>query len=478
MSGGRRMSPVVGGILVLAIAAATAVAVAGVRRPQERFPHREHAGLFPYCTGCHAGVPSGDRSAVYPPAELCSRCHDGRDLERVEWTPSYEEAPDNLRFTHPDHLEATRGDSTPGCRDCHSPAGAPRMEVSAAEPARCLSCHAHEAEEHLADARCVTCHRPLAETRFSLAAIRGLPSPPSHDRRGFVEEVHGELAEESVETCATCHTRERCASCHVNAEALGPVTSLAVAPEGMELPTVTPAYPTPQSHLAPDWLESHGEMASPESCSTCHTRQGCASCHAEPAPRAVGALPDRERVAAPGVRTTRREPSSHESPFFPTEHGVLAATEPGSCTTCHTEARCTGCHTDERQNEYHPADFMARHSTDAYNSQLECANCHDLTVFCQECHGQLGMGSSGRLGPGFHDGQPQWLFRHGQPARQSLESCASCHTQRDCLQCHSVTGSFKVSPHGPGFDPEQYASKNRAICFACHLSDPLGGGGS
>lgn len=82
----------------------------------------------------------------------------------------------------------------------------------------------------------------------------------------------------------------------------------------------------------------------------------------------------------------------------------------------------------------------------------------------------------GRLGPGFHDAEPLWLLRHGQAARQALESCASCHGQNECMQCHSVLGAFKVNPHGPGFDARRAQKRNAAICLVCHITDPLAGG--
>ncbi|HSR43481.1 MAG TPA: cytochrome c3 family protein, partial [Longimicrobiales bacterium] len=74
------------------------------------------------------------------------------------------------------------------------------------------------------------------------------------------------------------------------------------------------------------------------------------------------------------------------------------------------------------------------------------------------------------------DAEPLWLLRHGQAARQSLESCASCHTQRQCLQCHSTFGAFQVNPHGADFDARRAWERNPGVCLACHLESPFGGG--
>ncbi len=473
----------------------------------EGFAHEEHAGLFALCTGCHGGIGRGDTASFYPEPESCANCHDGEQEERVEWSEP-ERPPSGLVFDHREHAAELEeeGEEAASCESCHTPVGETRMAVAGrAVPNRCLSCHEHEASDHYVDASCATCHRPLAETGFGRARIASLPEPDDHHREGFLAELHGESAEGGVATCQTCHTRERCTSCHVEGSEREAVASMPAAPPAMELPPFEASYPTPETHESEEWLDAHGERARPGECSTCHTRQSCTTCHRDvPTSSAVARLPDAERTDAPGVEVHRRAPPSHRSPDFPTSHGDRAAADPGSCTSCHTETTCTDCHAGGASGDgdgagttsaadstatpwpasasrsepggFHPGNFMARHASAAYGNRMECSTCHSTGAFCRECHQQTGMGSSGRIGPGFHDAQPLWLLRHGQAARQSLDSCASCHRQRDCIQCHSTTGAFSVSPHGPEFDARQYADRNRQVCLACHLSDPLGGG--
>jgi hypothetical protein len=222
------------------------------------------------------------------------------------------------------------------------------------------------------------------------------------------------------------------------------------------------------------------------------------------------------------VATVRRAPSSHSAAFFERDHGTLAAAAPASCASCHTRNQCERCHTDaaasaafaaaapppshpqipaavalpasgptpamaagERRvivptepsaGRYHPANFTARHGSAAWGRNLECANCHEAATFCRACHEESGMRAEGRLDAGFHDAQPAWLLNHGRPARQGLETCASCHGQRDCLQCHSELGAFRVNPHGPGFDARRMWARNARVCAACHLGNPFAGG--
>jgi hypothetical protein len=159
-------------------------------------------------------------------------------------------------------------------------------------------------------------------------------------------------------------------------------------------------------------------------------------------------------------------------------HGTLAATRETSCATCHAqESFCAACH--ERQADggasYHRPNYLLGHAAEAANAVTECATCHDPVAFCRTCHSEAGLQSAGRLGPGYHDAEPLWLLRHPQAARQQLESCTSCHTQRDCLQCHSQLGAFQVSPHGPDFDARRAYERNPLVCRACHLGDPFGG---
>ncbi len=168
-------------------------------------------------------------------------------------------------------------------------------------------------------------------------------------------------------------------------------------------------------------------------------------------------------------------PGSHESPFFMDAHAPMASAGAGGCATCHAQTDCVACHDAARSNTFHPEGFQARHAADAYAQTAECASCHSTQIFCRSCHQESGFGSFGRLGSGFHDAEPAWLFRHGQAARQTLESCVSCHEQRDCTQCHGALGAFKVSPHGPDFDPERARSKNPVTCRACHVGAPGGG---
>ncbi|MBK5298822.1 MAG: hypothetical protein JJE40_16840 [Vicinamibacteria bacterium] len=133
---------------------------------------------------------------------------------------------------------------------------------------------------------------------------------------------------------------------------------------------------------------------------------------------------------------------------------------------------CLECHRPDgaRQSRYHPQNFLTRHPSSAYARQANCSDCHNPAQFCQSCHQQAGLVATSRIGvKGYHDAFRGFSLGHGQAARQSLESCASCHAERDCTACHSaVGGGFRFNPHGPGFNAVRARSKNPSVCIACH----------
>jgi predicted CXXCH cytochrome family protein len=437
---------------------------------QDAFRHQRHEGLFPLCAGCH--VMDGPREAWYPATALCARCHDGQQEERVTWAGPTRE-PGNLRFDHASHQRAAaREQQTLDCAACHSAAGGTgRMNVAEAEPATCFGCHTHQATNHLSDAPCAECHVPLAESTLTTESVAALPEPPDHEREDFL--LHHAPSGEAL-NCEFCHVREQCAACHVNARSVPAITRLPASPASLRLPPIEAHHPRPESHERADFATNHGNVAKTESCATCHTRESCMNCHTGRLPDEVAALTPASQSSTQGVTIQRAVPITHAAPGFVTDHGNLAATDPAECSTCHTRQSCEQCHDSPDRAAFHPPDFMLSHSAAAYTGRLECSNCHDPRIFCRDCHAQGGQTSSGRLASSvFHDAEPLWLLRHGGAARRGLEACASCHTQRDCLQCHSTLGAFKVSPHTRDFDARRAQQRNPIICKACHIGDPI-----
>ncbi len=456
-------------VFALSFAAGGAWAVDGAMQQSGSFPHERHAGLFPLCTGCHEGVPTGDRSEFYPEADACALCHDGVLQVEVDWLPPSRRVT-NLRFEHDEHPQFT-SDPEQSCGRCHSQPEGDRMSVTGdIQLDLCWLCH--QATSHKVDAPCTLCHVPLAESGLGLADIESISMPEDHEDEAFLVEAHGQMATSGVERCATCHTQDRCVACHVDTER-PEIQTLQPAPVGMELPPLVSYYVEPATHEDDGWFGEHGLQASRDACATCHTQDDCLSCHIAPVPSAIETLPLRAQVMAPGVGVMPHAPPNHESLFFLGSHTTFAASDPGNCATCHDDTFCVSCHEGPSDGGYHPPGFVAQHSASAFGRDAECTNCHSSEAFCRECHTQSGLTGFGRLGPGYHSAGALWLIRHGQAARQGLESCISCHKQTDCTQCHGVAGAFKVSPHSSDFDAQRAWERSPRTCIACHLRNPL-----
>jgi hypothetical protein len=500
-------------VAVLALAGVALTARARDRR-DDGFPHAKHAKLFPTCTGCHAGVATGARSAVYPDSASCAQCHDGVQQPKVPWARSGI-APSNLRFDHVAH--AAKPDAAQlECRSCHGVPGGPFMNAKRAEAPECVQCHTHKASAHLASDNakaCATCHVPVTQAvALSAERIGRFPKPPSHEAAGYVSS-HGKDVEAAGASCATCHSRESCARCHANVGSVASAASLGSDSRISALARGKPAtYPVPASHRKGGFDIEHGQQAeaATASCANCHTRPSCDACHIGPLGRSVIAkLPQPVKGGASGVRIERAptwgqttplrerytlaafhpdtEPAQVERgekgvrrvrphpPGWVTHHGTEAAVAGASCSGCHTQQRfCSDCHDGEGRRRFHPANFTARHPSDAYGREKDCALCHQPEIFCRTCHVQVGLASEGQLKTAYHTGQPLWLLNHGRAARQTLQSCTTCHTQRDCMQCHSSFG-WKVNPHGRGFNAVAMYARNRLMCFRCHTTDPIAG---
>lgn len=478
---------VVPAVIVAALVAGTLFAApAAVPEIDPRFPHDQHANVFPLCTTCHAGVVEAGQ-AMFPEPASCQSCHDGVVKPRVEWEPRAGPRPGNRRFTHDAHARAAAANNPAdsalirSCSSCHTPADAHRMTVQSAVIPKCFACHGISAPHFDAPpAACATCHVRLTDAQsLTREQIARFPRPRSHDAPEFLLGGHGRAARVPgarsgpsaiAASCATCHARNLCLSCHVNAPESPAILALASDDRS---PVRASSLLVPPSHRAEDFMRAHGREAERRgaTCATCHTRESCTSCHVGALPRAVAALPAAAEGRAPGAHLARTPPPSHTREFRE-RHGAEANARPASCETCHARSTCLECHRPDggRQARYHPQSFITRHPSSAYARDASCSDCHNPAQFCQSCHQQSGLVAQSRIGArGYHDAFRGFSLGHGQAARQSLESCASCHAERDCTACHSaVGGGFRFNPHGPGFDAQRLRAKNPSLCAACH----------
>ncbi len=162
-----------------------------------------------------------------------------------------------------------------------------------------------------------------------------------------------------------------------------------------------------------------------------------------------------------------------------------------ACTDCHNHAqdyavgRCTPCHVDLRKytkpvKDYsHEAEFLETHGRWARASVSTCASCHDQTM-CSQCH----TATTRPMPPSIqfpekvtaefiHRGD--WISRHAVEQAADPASCTKCHGTGYCQSCHNFQGiapgneSFR-DPHPAGWISVhgQNARQNILSCAACH----------
>ena len=457
-------------LILFGVVATLAGAALFARRAPDRFDHPKHAKLFPSCVACHAGTTTD--ASLFPAPTACASCHDGKEQRTVDWRPREGPRPSNLTFTHREHPKNT------DCLSCHADQGAGWMQVRMATPTNCFACHGTRTE-HLAqpDSTCLTCHVTLARAPATITAARvaTFPAPPSHSAANFgAGGGHGSLAQQGTQSCATCHAKDFCAQCHLNGSSIPAIAALESDPRSVAI-AVEPTGPT--THQAVDFERAHGRQAKSSigTCANCHAQPNCTACHVtlpKPAER-LAATDPRPTWAAAGRHGA---PASHRAPDWESRHAGLASARPQNCAACHARSECLECHRPDAAQGlagYHQAGFLASHPAQAYGRQSSCADCHNTQSFCQDCHQQSGIVANSRLAGGFHDNKPAFALGHGQAARQSLESCVSCHAERDCMSCHSQTRGRGFNPHGPGFNAERLKKKNPGMCAACHAAGSI-----
>ena len=490
----------------------------------DRFDHREHQGVFPTCTGCHAGVVSGDDSsaaAAYPPAAVCNECHGATDtarlrradttrrprldtlrvLRRVAWSAPHTE-PTNLDFWHLEHArEAGFGVATTECARCHQlPGDSAFMAVGRARPETCIGCHDHRASAHLADdSRCAVCHVPVARARaLSVRRVAGFQRPPSHDRPDFISrhapDERAEGTGRGLAGCAVCHSRESCARCHVNAATLPSVTRLASdARVAAAVAGKAGRYPVPPSHRDPEFVYDHGPQARTgvASCGSCHARASCTSCHiGRGAQDVIRQLPAPAAGAAAGVQLERRaggglDARHDREAIIPTTSSARwrstllptarHRTTPAAVSVRHaapddtTRARGdTGTVQGPTAVRVHPPGFAREHGASAATQELTCAGCHEQR-FCSSCH----TGEGRRR---YHP--PNFVARHAPESYGRERDCQSCHNPEVfCRGCHQGTGLAAQGRLDVAFhtaQPQWFIEHGRAArqglasCTSCH----------
>ena len=157
------------------------------------------------------------------------------------------------------------------------------------------------------------------------------------------------------------------------------------------------------------------------------------------------------------------------------EVGAPHSSSPGmqACTACHyhatevAEAKCTPCHVSLRRFSLkpiealagfsHQGNFVKAHGKLAKDSAETCAQCHDQT-FCANCHATATVPFRTEIrfpekveSDFIHRGD--FVSRHQIEAAARPESCRKCHGSFFCDSCHTqqnISGNFlRTQSHNP-----------------------------
>ncbi|HVO18274.1 MAG TPA: cytochrome c3 family protein [Anaeromyxobacter sp.] len=148
------------------------------------------------------------------------------------------------------------------------------------------------------------------------------------------------------------------------------------------------------------------------------------------------------------------------------------------CTGCHNhqqsfaEARCNQCHLDLRGLKpvtafAHVGDWLKLHGAAARPSAESCAACHDQT-YCAECHAAQTVAAlpvvifPEQVDRDFiHRGN--YVSRHMIDAQANPASCRTCHGSAFCSACHTEQGVSETAvnvrdPHPAGWATDKGTS--------------------
>lgn len=322
-------------------------------------------------------------------------------------------------------------------------------------------------------------------------AKRGTPCEACHATRGSRSAIDNLIPTETA--CRACHAIDRasqtgCDKCHPGYRPDAPVARV-------QVPT-PPIKFSHQAHAKDDCAKCHGDLTKVDLATTKHlpTMSSCLSCHKDGADdRRCGDC----HLAKLGGLIETRFPHGELVPAhtglgdahaagFSTNHRIEAMQNGSTCSACHDRSECVACHQGVvKPLEFHAGNYLLTHATEARRGTPDCSACHRAESFCVACHERSGLGTRGDTdwnhaipGRAFHpDG---WSMSHGREAKRNITTCASCHREEDCIDCHSAEpGKLNASPHGANWRGSARCKAldrgNRRMCLRCHItSDEFG----
>ncbi len=212
-------------------------------------------------------------------------------------------------------------------------------------------------------------------------------------------------------------------------------------------------------------------------CLQCHAerKSDCGMCHTAAKARARGgpAAPQLLRMSHEAhIERTKEDCTVCHKELPNPLRSASARPTMDSCLACHEhkqeydEGRCARCHVDLARfgpkplgSFTHAGNFVREHMRPARSAPETCATCHDQT-FCTDCHAStVGLKVETKL-PERVDRdfihRNDFISRHAIEQRADPASCARCHGTTFCETCHTAQnltprGTNPRSPHPAGY---------------------------
>lgn len=212
-------------------------------------------------------------------------------------------------------------------------------------------------------------------------------------------------------------------------------------------------------------------------CLNCHEEKKssnqCSFCHSDPAkPRSYAPREPHLRMdhAKHIERTNEECARCHQKLSEPSQ--PLGAPTMDGCLSCHEHrdeynaGRCQGCHLDLSRYPIKPVsmfthlgNYVKEHPRAARASAATCAQCHEQN-FCIDCHGRTVATKVELKFPEQTDRdfvhRNDYLTRHSIEAKADPASCLRCHAVNTCESCHArnnltKNGADPRDPHPAGW---------------------------
>ena len=328
-------------------------------------------------------------------------------------------------------------------------------------------------------ATCATCH-PAATTSRSAVDNPSRPKPPVARATRSIAPIPSVVAGAPVAACRACH---------LGYDPNIPIERVYITPPPLKFDHSAHAKQTCESchgDMRAVNLATTRQLPTMAACLRCHTdgseERHCADCHLAK----LGGLIETSFEHGSLVPKHDGLGDAH-GPDFARDHRQQARQVGATCTACHDRSECVDCHQGViKPMEFHPGNYLLSHPVEARRGRPDCTACHRYETFCVACHERSGIGT--RAGGQFNSLDPKRAFHptgwssagpgpnlHAGEARRNIASCASCHRDEDCMDCHSAEpGKLHASPHPVGWRGSARCRAldrgNRRMCLRCHIT--------